>query len=40
VDAIEDEEWILNLCYWRSFGDLDSAESMWCRSPEADRDTA
>ena len=31
VDAIEDEEWILNLLYWRSFGDPDEANSMWCR---------
>jgi hypothetical protein len=24
VDAIEDEEWITNLCYWRSFNDPDT----------------
>jgi len=35
VDAIEDEEWILNLLYWRSFGDPDKAGNGWCRSPEA-----
>jgi hypothetical protein len=35
VDAIEDEEWILNLLYWRSFGDPEKADSVWCRSPDA-----